>query len=116
MIESSFDAFTFSTFLTKPQTVDLSRKCLCHSETFSSGISNGAQWYVVDNGMQDYNYLFSNCLEVTAELSCTKQPEVSRLRAEWDNNLDSMLAFLGAAHSGVKVMTTTFRKRLSGEF
>ena len=97
-------------------TIYLSRKCLCHSETFSSGISNGAQWYVVDNGMQDYNYLFSNCLEVTAELSCTKQPEVARLRAEWDNNLDSMLAFLGAAHSGVKVMTTTLRKRLSEEF
>ena len=89
----------------------MSRKCLCHSETFSSGISNGAQWYVVDNGMQDYNYLFSNCLEVTAELSCTKQPEVARLRAEWDNNLDSMLAFLGAVHSGVKVTTTTFRKK-----
>ena len=91
--------------------MNLSRKCLCHSETFSSGISNGAQWYVVDNGMQDYNYLFSNCLEVTAELSCTKQPEVARLRAEWDNNLDSMLAFLGAVHSGVKVTTTTFRKK-----
>ena len=42
-------------------------------------------------------------MKVTAELSCTKQPEVTRLRTEWDNNLDSMLAFLGAAHSGVKV-------------
>ena len=43
-------------------------------------------------------------MKVTAELSCTKQPEVTRLRTEWDNNLDSMLAFLGAAHSGVKVI------------
>ena len=28
-------------------------KCLCHSDTFSNGISNGVEWYVVDNGMQE---------------------------------------------------------------
>ena len=104
MRNSLFDAFGLFNLLT----IYLSRKCLCHSETFSSGITTGAEWYTVDNGMQDYNYLFSNCLEITAELSCTKQPEVDRLRTEWENNLDSMLAFLGAAHSGVKVTLTSF--------
>ena len=64
--------------------------------------SNGAEWYVVDNGMQDYNYLFSNCMEVTAELSCTKKPEKNRLQKEWDNNIDSMIMFLWSVHSGVK--------------
>ena len=77
-------------------------KCLCHSETFSSGISNGAEWYLVDNGMQDYNYLFSNCMEVTAELFCSKQPETCKLQTEWDNNFDSMLNFLGSVHGGIK--------------
>ena len=77
-------------------------QCLCHSETFSSGISNGAEWYLVDNGMQDYNYLFTNCMEVTAELSCSKRPEPSKLQTEWENNLDSMLIYLGAVHAGVK--------------
>ena len=52
--------------------------------------------------MQDYNYIFSNCMEVTAELSCSKQPDPSKLQQEWDNNLDSMLMFLGAVHGGVK--------------
>ena len=28
------------------------RKCLCHSDQFSAGISNGAEWYLVDDGMQ----------------------------------------------------------------
>ena len=56
----------------------------------------------MDNGMQDYNYIFTNCMEVTAELSCTKQPEASKLQREWENNLDSMLTFLGAVHGGVK--------------
>lgn len=77
-------------------------KCLCHSDTFSQGISNGAEWYLVDNGMQDFNYLFSNCFEITAELSCWKKPMESQLDVEWTNNLDSMLCFLESAHSGVK--------------
>ena len=81
-------------------------KCLCHSESFASGISNGAEWYVVDNGMQDYNYIFSNCMEVTAELSCSKKPPPEKLSVEWENNLDSMLAFLGSVHGGVRGLVT----------
>ena len=41
-------------------------------------------------------------MEVTAELSCTKQPEAFKLQQEWENNLDSMLTFLGAVQGGVK--------------
>ena len=78
------------------------RKCLCHCDTFSAGISNGAEWYLVDNGMQDFNYLFSNCLELTAELSCWKRPPTANLQTEWENNLDSMLAVLESVHTGVK--------------
>ena len=61
---------------------------------------------MVDNGLQDYNYIFSNCMEVTAELSCSKKPPPEKLSAEWDNNLDSMLAFLGSVHGGVMGLVT----------
>ena len=78
------------------------RKCLCHCDTFSAGISNGAEWYLVDNGMQDFNYLFSNCLELTAELSCWKRPPSAHLQSEWENNLESLLTVLESVHTGVK--------------
>ena len=52
--------------------------------------------------MQDFNYLFSNCLEITVELSCWKKPDEHILNTEWENNLDSLLVLLESACSGVK--------------
>ncbi len=52
--------------------------------------------------MQDFNYLFSNCLEITVELSCWKKPEEHILNTEWENNVDSLLVLLESTCSGVK--------------
>ncbi len=42
--------------------------------------------YVIRGGMQDFNYIFSNCVELTIEISCCKYPPVSALTEEWQNN------------------------------
>ena len=77
-------------------------KGVCESDDFPGGITNGAQWYIVRGGMQDFNYVFSNCFEITVELSCCKYPTVGSIAKEWDRNRDSMLAYLEQGHLGAK--------------
>jgi Zinc carboxypeptidase len=52
--------------------------------------------------MQDFNYLHSNCFEVTFELSCCKYPSAKELKNEWAKNKESMISFIEAIHWGVK--------------
>ncbi|XP_048482113.1 carboxypeptidase D [Plutella xylostella] len=73
----------------------------CPPERFIDGITNGAFWYNVKGGMQDFNYLHSNSFEVTFELSCCKYPAAARLPSFWKENGDAMLAFMEQARTGV---------------
>ena len=44
--------------------------------------------------MQDLNYVYSNCFEITIELSCCKYPNANQLPAKWSNNQESLLTFM----------------------
>jgi len=70
------------------------------------GITNGARWYSVQGGMQDFNYLATNCFEVTLELNCEKFPDASQLPTLWEDNKDALINFIWQSHIGVKGMIT----------
>ncbi|XP_012943223.1 carboxypeptidase D [Aplysia californica] len=78
----------------------------CQGDNFLNGITNGAHWYEVSGGMQDYNYLHSNCFEITVEQSCCKYPKASTLSSYWRSNKESLLAFMEQVHTGIKGIVT----------
>ena len=56
--------------------------------------------------MQDFNYHFSNCFEITIEMSCCKYPPLEDLQQEWKNNFQSILRYLKMANMGIKGFIT----------
>ena len=77
-----------------------------NSSEFYHGISNGAAWYTVDGGMQDWNYRYLSCNEVTIELSDVKMPAEDLIDDFWGDNRDSMVAYMEAVHLGVRGLVT----------
>lgn len=69
---------------------------------FKDGITNGAEWYPLRGGMQDYNYWKHGCLEVTMEVSCCKYPLTSNLRQLWIDNKNSLIEYMKLANTGIK--------------
>lgn len=65
-------------------------------DKFPGGITNGAAWYPVTGGMQDYNYVQSNAFELTLEVSCYKYPPAEDLVKYWRDNREPLLKFIEA--------------------
>ena len=66
-----------------------------------SGITNGADWYMIGGGRQDYMNGYRQCREVTVECSNTKKPDGSQLPTFWNYNHNSMLAYMEQCLKGV---------------
>ncbi|XP_065657239.1 carboxypeptidase D [Hydra vulgaris] len=76
--------------------------CTHALKRFTDGISNGAAWSSLNGGMQDYNYVRSNCYEVTVELGCHKFPREEDLESYWRDNKKPLIKFIEMASKGIK--------------
>ncbi|EGC33112.1 hypothetical protein DICPUDRAFT_37244, partial [Dictyostelium purpureum] len=76
-------------------TYSLNHREMSKSSEFLGGIVNGAKWYTLRGGMQDWNYDFTNNMEITLELSYDKIPDSNQLNKYWDDNRKSLLKFIG---------------------
>lgn len=75
-----------------------------NSPSFANGIVNGAAWYAITGGMQDWNYRFAGCFDVTIELSSGQWPDppAAELPTYWSQNQESMLQYLEWSLRGVR--------------
>ena len=71
------------------------------------GITNGAEWYPVTGGMQDWNYYAAKTFDLTLEVSNPKWPPAKDLPKLWDENRGGILETMrrvgprGGLHGGV---------------
>ena len=70
------------------------------SREFPGGITNGAAWYIVRGGMQDWSYVWHNDLQITVELSHQKWPNYSQIPQFYKDNRDSMIYYMKEIHRG----------------
>lgn len=73
-----------------------------NSRSFANGITNGANWYVLYGGMQDWNYLHTNDMELTLELSVTKYPLASNLATYIAQNKEALVAYAELIFNGAR--------------
>jgi len=77
-----------------------------HSTEFLNGITNGAEWYTLYGGMQDWNYEALSCMEITIELSDIKYPRAESLEGFWKDNQAALLDYAEQVHTGLAGIVT----------
>jgi carboxypeptidase D len=74
--------------------------------SFDNGICNGADWYSINGGMQDWFYVWSGGWDITLEVSNQDWPPASTLPGFWDDNLESMLSYFERSLEGLRGVVT----------
>eukprot|EP00124_Ichthyophonus_hoferi_P004246 Ihof_evm1s446 gene=Ihof_evmTU1s446 len=65
-------------------------------------ITNGAAWYSLHGSMQDWVYLNTDCLEITVEMSCCRNPPPSTLAKFWDIHREGIDNYMRLVHTGIR--------------
>jgi carboxypeptidase D len=65
-----------------------------YDSPYPQGIVRGAVWYVATGTLQDWSYDQTDCIDTTCEVSNVKWPSNASLPGFWDDNRESMLAYM----------------------
>ena len=65
---------------------------------FGQGITNGAQWYALFGGLQDWSYVWTKAFDVTLEQNEVKWPNQNLLPGLWDENKEAMISYIERVH------------------
>lgn len=84
-----------------------------HPEIFADGTTNGAQWYSLYGGLQDWIYDNTNEFDITLELGCNQYPPANVMPEYWNFNKKSLLNFIKETHKGIK---GTIQDELTGAY
>lgn len=71
-----------------------------------NGIINGARWYMIGGGRQDYMNGYAQCREVTIECSNTKLPNANQLPTFWTYNKEGIFAYMNQCLYGIHGVIT----------
>ena len=80
---------------------------LCHTVSssymtdYNNGVTNGAQWYMIGGGRQDYMNGYAQCRELTIECSNTKLPSASQMPNFWNINKNAIFAYMNQCLYGI---------------
>jgi carboxypeptidase D len=95
-----------SLFITMSEAYSIHNEPMWNSPSFYHGITNGYDWYEIHGGMQDWNYDWMHNKEVTIELNDVKWPPAEELPQLWDDNDESMMAYLEWCLRGIRGVVT----------
>ena len=68
---------------------------------WDDGVTYGYEWYEVDGGLQDWSSYYRRSFHATIELSNTKYPNASSLPGYWEENKESLIAYLESSLFGL---------------
>ncbi len=72
------------------------------TDPYSTGITEGGDWYAIDGGRQDYMNFVHHCKEVTLEVSSTKLPESSTMPTYFQYLLSPMFWYITESTNGLQ--------------
>ncbi len=72
----------------------------------SDGVTQGADWYMITGGRQDYMNYWHQCREVTIELSSAKLLATESLNNYWNYNKESLLNYMNECLYGIRGIVT----------